>query len=165
MSARDLAIRLRNVRRPKFDLDGEPGHHARHKGYAALPPASALAAAREYASIVHDGRRVLADMIRATGVMFGIPTQLVYEDLLEQLGEAIGEAIDMYEQARYELDRALRAEAQAHVDARDELRADIERTRAILTTAWEAEAGRRLRPGAERPAWFEAAGNVVEVPF
>lgn len=154
MSARDIAQRMRTVRRPKDRA------HRHGTEMAAIAPATAIDAAREYAAIAHAARIELHAMIRAAGVIFGTGFQLAAEDLLEQHAEAHGEAVDMYEEARAVSDEWMRdrlAYLGREADARN---AELLRYRAYLEAARIQESRRRLRPDKTRPAWFEKSADL-----
>lgn len=160
MSARDLGRRMRNVRRPKDRATGGTA-------MAGLPPATAIDAAREYAAIAHAARIELHEMVRAAGVIFGSGFQLAAEDLLEQHGEAHGEAVDMYEQARLISEEWMARRVEQHRLKVSQDAAELFRYRAYLMAARHQEARRRLRPDKTRPAWFVKSDDLFadEVPF
>jgi hypothetical protein len=139
----------------------------RSLAYTAEHKPSAIDLVPKYRELAQRAAQDLNRRIRGIEGLFGEDVARPLEAATEELREMFYAALEMHDLAHHHRDEYVtRLRTQQAADVA-ELRAEVLRYRAYLGAARHQEARRRLRSGAERPAWYVKAEDLFddEAPF
>lgn len=135
--------------------------------YTAERKPSAIDLVPKYRELAQRAAQDLNRRIRGIEGLFGEDVARPLEAATEELREMFYAALEMHELAHHQRDEYVHRLRQEHAVELHKLRAESLRYHAYLDAARRQEARRRLRGGAERPAWYVQAEDLFDdgAPF
>ncbi len=128
--------------------------------YTAERKPSAIDLVPKYRELAQRAAQDLNRRIRGIEGLFGEDVARPLEASAEELREMFYGALEMHELAHHQRDEYVHRLRQEHAVELHKLRAESLRYHAYLDAARRQEARRRLRGGAERPAWYLQAEDL-----
>lgn len=121
---------------------------------------SAIELVPKYRELAQRAAQDLNRRIRGIEGLFGEDAARPIEAAAEELREMFYAALEMHELAHHNRDEYVTRLRSEHSAELHKLRAELLRYHAYLDAARHQEARRRLRGGAERPAWYLQAEDL-----
>lgn len=130
--------------------------------YTAERKPSAIDLVPKYRDLAQRAAQDLNRRIRGIEGLFGEDAARPIEAAAEELREMFYAALEMHELAHHNRDEYVARLRSEHSAELHKLRAEALRYHAYLDAARRQEARRRLRGGAERPAWYVQAADLFD---